>query len=128
MTVLRYDDVVVARHDLHGNPRYVFNFGTTEGAASLNVRALLDRKTGDLNIYDVQADVYDHPLAEPTKSNDFGAAYAKTLKVGAGETRRVFRYILDRVRRDGFEIKSVSGERVTGARAFSDRKMAAMTV
>ncbi|CAM6053374.1 unnamed protein product [Sphagnum tenellum] len=75
-------------------------------------------------IRNIQTFADDHP--DQFKPNR--ESYRSGVRLGNGETRRMLRFVVDRIRQDFPHVDKIVGDRLTGARANSDFSMTDMAI
>jgi hypothetical protein len=91
---------------------------TLDHGALMYVFVSMDKETGVMDIYDFWTRAGDHPETFATNSRSNAKEYTTGIKLGAGDTRKLLRFIIDKVN-EYAKVKSIKGARMTGARARS---------
>jgi hypothetical protein len=100
--------------------RYVFTIPLGNDAF---IKVFCEVNAETLDFVDIQIDgdgADEHPDAFTTTNKGW---YSNGIRIGAGDTRRVLRYVVDQVRQDHPAIKHLTGERVTGARNKTGKRV-----
>jgi hypothetical protein len=102
--------------------RYVFTFPLQHSTNLSIVARVLDDDDGEL----IQIDNIEmvggegNPDSFETSNKDW-SWYKHGIRLGTSQTRRVLRYVMNRIRQDHPNVRRVAGTRTTGARHVSGK-------
>jgi hypothetical protein len=114
-------EAVVQKIDVdHEGGEYRFDVALDHGA-QMHVFVSMDAETGVMDIHDLWTKAGDHPKAFATSTRYHFEYYKTGIKLGAGDTRQLLRFIIDKVN-EYATVKSIKGSRMTGARAFAQNR------